>query len=390
MRLTRHILYFLLFLLVLPVGVAARTDGADALDPYPEASIVFVEGEDSTGKVISRAPGVILKNGYVAVNYHMVAGMRTIKVYRQGDPMTYTADGYLSADEDKDLIILSVPILEGPACPVDGLVFPEKGQKVILAMSPANRKLAVAEGIISGAKDIAGVSLPQITSNGDQDYTNGLVFSQGALVGFLVAGYLDGKFYSFAVSAYDLRRLLTRSFIIKSFNSLRDGKPLTASFYQKELLEGLTSVLWMSIADAERLTAKRPKMILIDISTRWTGWGQTHKRNYHSKRIIRYMNEAFYAVKLDAETADTIFFNRLQYTRSPGSPFHTLAESLLEGQMVFPSTVFMDEKLNVLMVVPGSMEESRLEVALHYFGEKAYQVSKTSYQQFVKAYWERE
>jgi thioredoxin-related protein len=388
MRLSRHILYLLLLLLV-PVAVSARPALAAALDPYPEASIVFVEGEDSLGKVLSNAAGVILKNGYVAVNYHMVAGMRRIKVYRQGDPVTYFADGYLSADEDKDLIILSVPSLEGPACPVDGLVFPEKGQKLVLAMSPSNRKLIVTEGTVSGAKDIAGISLPQISSSGDQDLTNGLVFHQGNLVGFMVAGYLDNKFYSYAVSAYDLRRLLTRSFIIKSFNSLRDSKPLRNSFYQEELMQGLTAVLWMSISDAERLMAKRPKMILIDISTRWTGWGQMHKRNYTSKRIIRYMNEAFYAVQMDAETADTINFNRLRYTRSPGSPFHTLAESLLEGQMVFPSTVFMDENLNVLMVVPGSMDESRLEVALHYFGEKAYREPRMSYQQFVKSYWSR-
>jgi thioredoxin-related protein len=184
--------------------------------------------------------------------------------------------------------------------------------------------------------------------------------------------------------------LLTRSFIIKSFNSLRDAKPLSASFFQAELMEGLTAVLWMSITDAERMSKKLRKMIVIDLSTRWTGWGQMHKRNFNSKRIIRYMNEAFYAVKMDAETADTIVFNQLQYTRRPGSPYHTLAESLLEGQMEFPSIVFMDERLNVLMVVPGSMDARRLEVALHYFGEKAYLNPKVSYQQFTKDYLERQ
>jgi thioredoxin-related protein len=387
MRKFRHILYVLLLTLVFPV----ISKGSHALlDPYPEASIVFVEGEDSTGKVIARAAGVILKNGYVAVNYHMMAGMAGIKVYRQGDPSIYPADGYLSADEDKDLLVLSVPNLQGPACPVDGLVFPGDGQKVVLAMTPSNRKLVVAEGTVGGSKSLVGVALPQIVSNGDQDFTNGLVFHQGNLVGFCVAGYLDGKFYSYAVSAYDLRRLLTRSFIIKSFNSLRDAKPLSASFFQAELMEGLTAVLWMSITDAERMSKKLRKMIVIDLSTRWTGWGQMHKRNFNSKRIIRYMNEAFYAVKMDAETADTIVFNQLQYTRRPGSPYHTLAESLLEGQMEFPSIVFMDERLNVLMVVPGSMDARRLEVALHYFGEKAYLNPKVSYQQFTKDYLERQ
>jgi thioredoxin-related protein len=387
MRKFRHILYVLLLTLVFPV----ISKGSHALlDPYPEASIVFVEGEDSTGKVIARAAGVILKNGYVAVNYHMMAGMAGIKVYRQGDPAIYPADGYLSADEDKDLLVLSVPNLQGPACPVDGLVFPGDGQKVVLAMTPSNRKLVVAEGTVGGSKSLVGVALPQIVSNGDQDFTNGLVFHQGNLVGFCVAGYLDGKFYSYAVSAYDLRRLLTRSFIIKSFNSLRDAKPLSASFFQAELMEGLTAVLWMSITDAERMSKKLRKMIVIDLSTRWTGWGQMHKRNFNSKRIIRYMNEAFYAVKMDAETADTIVFNQLQYTRRPGSPYHTLAESLLEGQMEFPSIVFMDERLNVLMVVPGSMDARRLEVALHYFGEKAYLNPKVSYQQFTKDYLERQ
>lgn len=362
-----------------------------AVDTVPESSLVFVEGEDAYGRVISRGVGVILKNAFVAVNYHLMAGMSEIKVYQRGNAETYKADGYLSVDEGKDLLILSVPGLVGVPVGVEGLVFPEKGKSVVLVSSPGNRKLQTAVGTVSGSKDIDGVMLPEIVSAGDIDFTNGPIFANGALVGFCVAGYPDGRFFSYAVSAWDLRRLLTRSFIIKSFNSLKDTVPIVdkGGKFQEKLMEGLTSVLWLSIEDAERQTAKKPKMIVIDVTTNWAGWGKLMQRHYSSKRIIRYLNENYYAVQLDAESSDTITFNRLLYNRNPGSPYHTLAYSLLEGQMDFPSTVFLDDKLNVIMVVPGYMDAQKLEVVLHYFGDKAYLNTRTSFQEYERKYLEK-
>ena len=57
--------------------------------------------------------------------------------------------------------------------------------------------------------------------------------------------------------------------------------------------------------------------------------------------------------------------------------------------MDFPSTVFLDDKLNVIMVVPGYMDAQKLEVVLHYFGDKAYLNTRTSFQEYERKYLEK-
>jgi thioredoxin-related protein len=357
-------------------------------DSIPETSLVYVEGEDTNGKVLARSIGVIVKDGFVALNYHTVAGMAVVKAYLHGNPQTYVSDGYLSVDETKDLIVISVPELKGPAAYIEGITFPADGKAVTMVTNVSNRRFRAIAGVMAGQKEVGGIMMPQIISNGDEDCTNGPLFYNGGVVGFITAGYLDRKFYSYAIIGSDLKRLLNRSFIIKNYNSLRDNRPMKASQFQSQLMDALSSVLWLSITEAERLCLKKPKMVVIYVTTKWAGWGKLQERNFSSKRIIRYLNENFYSVRLDAETADTIPYNKVSYLRNAGSPYHTLAYSLLLGQMEFPSTVFMDEKMNVLMVVPGLMDAQRFEVVLHYFGEKVYN-SKLTPQQFETQYLQR-
>lgn len=376
-----------LLLIFLFLGMGDRVFAKFApVDSIPAASLVFVEGEDDKGKVLTRAMGVIVKDGFVALNYHIVAGMTSVKAYRHGDPATYISDGYLNVDESKDLIVISVPGLKGPAAMIEGLSFPEKGQTVKLVSNSGNRRYKASDALVSGQKEVNGITLPQLVSDGQDDLTNGPVFYKGTVVGFVTAGYLDKKFYSYVIVGSDLRRLLNRSFIIKAYNSLKDNRPLKASAFQKALMESLNAVLWLEIEEAELLTQRKPKMTVVTVTTKWTGWGKLQERNYSSKRIIRYLNENYYSVKLDAEATDTIRFNRVSYTRNPGMPYHTLAYSLLEGQMDFPSTVFLDEKMTVLMVVPGPMNVERFEVALHYFAEKAYNIPKLTYREYEQRF----
>jgi thioredoxin-related protein len=357
-------------------------------DTIPASSLVFVEGEDPQGRVLNRCMGVIVKDGFVALNYHVVAGMSKVKAYRHGDPNTYVSDGYLTVDETKDLIVVSLPGIKGPPARIEGLVFPEKGKKTTLISNSGNRKYKSIEATVSGSKDLGGVALPELVSAGGDDWTNGPVFFQGGVAGFITAGYSDGKHYAYAIPGSELRRLLNRSFIIKDYASLRDNKPLTGSSYQKILMESLSSVIWMSVEEAEQRTQRKPRMIVMTVTTKWAGWGKLQERNFKSKRIIRYLNENYYTVKLDAESSDTILFNRVNYTRGDGMPYHMLAYSLLEGQMDFPSTVFLDEKMTVLMVIPGPMDEERFDVVLHYFAEKAYNNTKLSFRDYEIRYLE--
>ena len=108
------------------------------------------------------------------------------------------------------------------------------------------------------------------------------------------------------------------------------------------------------------------------------------KNTYTSKKIIRYLNENYYAVRFNAESGESVDFNKLAYQGAKDGRYHSLAYSLLEGNMDFPSTVFLDEELSVLMVIPGYMDTRKMEVVLHYFKEKIYLDEGKSFQEYER------
>lgn len=337
------------------------------------ASIVYVEGYDAEDSLISRSLGVVVKEGFVAVNYHAVTGMASVGIFEQDKPQKIVSEGYLSVKESKDLIVIAAPGVEAPAAQLSLLNFPGDGEEVTLFSNPDSRRIKAAKSKVGGSKELLEKFLPQILSRQTDDCTSGPIFKDGQVVGFVTAGYLDDQFYAYGIPAFELSRLLNRSFIIKSFNSLTDQFPIKTSYYQKNLMENLNAVLWMSLEDAERLARKNSKMVLVDVSTEWSGWSKLMTKNtYSSKKIIRYANENFYAVRFNAESGEAVDFNKLTYQGAKDGRYHSLAYSLLEGTMDFPSTVILDEELSVIMVIPGYMDTRKMEVVLHYFSEKAY------------------
>ena len=68
----------------------------------PPPSVVFVEGYDAEGELQSRTLGVVVKKGFVAVNYHAVAGMASVGIFEQDKPQKIVSEGYLSVEESKE------------------------------------------------------------------------------------------------------------------------------------------------------------------------------------------------------------------------------------------------------------------------------------------------
>jgi thioredoxin-related protein len=127
---------------------------------------------------------------------------------------------------------------------------------------------------------------------------------------------------------------------------------------------------WLSFAEAVELNKKNPKKILIDIYTDWCGWCKVMDKNtYTNAYIINYINKYYYAVKLNAEQKDTVIFqghtfvNENKGVRSS----HQLAQSLLNGKMSYPTTVFMNEKFEMLSPVAGYLKPEDIEPVLEFF-----------------------
>ena len=137
------------------------------------------------------------------------------------------------------------------------------------------------------------------------------------------------------------------------------------------------SIKWMTFEQAITKSEKSPKKIFVDVYTDWCGWcKKMDNTTFSDPVIIAYMNQNFYAVKLDAEGSDTVVFQGNTFVNpNPGKSrsSNQLAQALLQGKMSYPSYVIIGEDQKVISVVPGYYEAKQFEPVLNFFGKNAYQ-----------------
>src|SRR5665647_2088043 len=101
-------------------------------------------------------------------------------------------------------------------------------------------------------------------------------------------------------------------------------------------------VQWLTVAALQAAYNKNPKPILVDVYTRWCGWCKVmDKETYSNDKVAAYINEKYYAVKFDAESKDSVVWNGKKYGYDAENKVNDMAVYLLNGQMSYPSTVFL-------------------------------------------------
>ena len=134
-------------------------------------------------------------------------------------------------------------------------------------------------------------------------------------------------------------------------------------------------IKWLSWEEATTANDKKPKKLFVDIYTDWCGWcKRMDQGTFKDSSIIAYMNANFYAVKLNAEQKESIFWQDTEFKWMEGgrNGFNTLAVELLDRQMSFPSFVILDGAYAKILVSPGYKEAPALLKQLKFAKEEAY------------------
>lgn len=142
---------------------------------------------------------------------------------------------------------------------------------------------------------------------------------------------------------------------------------------------------WLTIEEAEELSKEEPRKLIIDVYTDWCGWCKRMDQTTFSNPVIaEYVNKHFYAVKLDAEQKDSIFFkdHTFKFVAQGRRGYHELAAALLNGKMSYPNIVYMNEQLQVIQAVPGYQDAASFEKIIKFFGEDHF--VNTSWEDFQK------
>lgn len=153
-------------------------------------------------------------------------------------------------------------------------------------------------------------------------------------------------------------------------------------------IQAQTSIKWMTWEEAQAANKKTPKKIFVDVYTDWCGWcKRMDATTFTDAKVIESINKNYYAVKFNAEQRADINFNGKVYKfieSNGGRGYHELAGFLMQNRMSYPTSVYLDEKLNLLSPVPGYQDAATMQMILNYFGSNIYLT--TNWEDYQKNY----
>ena len=129
-----------------------------------------------------------------------------------------------------------------------------------------------------------------------------------------------------------------------------------------------TTKQWTSLDNANELSKKENKKILIDVYTDWCKWCKVmDEKTFQSPEIKSHLADNYHLVKFNAEQKNEIVFNGKVYNfvSNGRRGSHALASELLNGQLSYPSLVVLDSELNKLQTIRGYKSPEQLSQILN-------------------------
>jgi thioredoxin-related protein len=190
-----------------------------------------------------------------------------------------------------------------------------------------------------------------------------------------------------------MKRVLLLALAFMSFTPMmmagEKNKKATTKTTAKEKPVNDKEIEWLSWDEVQVKMKKEPRKVWVDVYTDWCGWcKRMDATTFKNPELIKYMNTKFYAVRFNAEKADSIRFLGKLYTIEPQTRTNQLAVELMRGQMSYPTGIFMEEQFINPQPIPGYHPVPEMEMILKFLGENVYKNQKfEDYQKTFKASW---
>lgn len=160
---------------------------------------------------------------------------------------------------------------------------------------------------------------------------------------------------------------------------------LLLSLFHGLSLNAQDCIKWVDWSEAQELMKRQKRKVLVDVYTDWCGWcKRMDATTFQDPRIINYINKYYYAIKFNAEQKDDIVFKSrvFKFMENGRRGIHQLAIEITNGQLSYPTFVFMDEEFNTIQPLKGYLDIETFETISNYFGGNHYK--DTPYQSFLE------
>lgn len=175
-----------------------------ALFEKASASVVRINTTDIAGVGLGVGSGVVIGDGLVITNCHVVKTGPRIVVKHGNDQYDARID---RVDDEFDLCRLAVFGLRAPAVTIGRSVDLKVGQKVFAIGSPQGLDLTLSDGLVSALRTTNDVQVIQTSAPVSQGSSGGGLFTEsGELVGIVTFQMKNGQNLNFAVAAEHIVR----------------------------------------------------------------------------------------------------------------------------------------------------------------------------------------
>ena len=132
---------------------------------------------------------------------------------------------------------------------------------------------------------------------------------------------------------------------------------------------------WLSPEEMSAKYALSRRPIIVDVYTSWCYYCKVMDNStWQNDSVINYLSDRFYTVKLDAECKDSFLLMGEKFEYIPKYKLNNLAIKLLQGNMVYPSTVIIPENGDP-EILKGAFTAAEMEMVFKYYGDKQNETS---------------
>ncbi len=189
----------ILCLTMLCLLIAAHVDASTASKIFKSASssTVMVNAHNAAGKSFAYGTGVVLPDGSIATNCHVLSRAPRLSVRFQDKD--YDAERKYT-DRDRDLCTITVNGLKAPAVKLGSTRRLKVGARVYAIGTPQGLELTISEGIVSGFReDEVGRYIQTTAPISPGSSGGGLFDKKGRLVGIMSFYITKGQNLNFAL-----------------------------------------------------------------------------------------------------------------------------------------------------------------------------------------------
>lgn len=180
---------------------------------------------DKNRQTLSFGSGFIIDKGVIVTNLHVIEDASFGFVEFEGNK--YDIEGYISVDQENDLVLLKVPIEKEGIKIHEGNIY--SGEKVFVAGNPIGLPQTISDGIISNPeRKLSNKKLIQITAPISPGSSGGPVTNQnGELIGVACGTLIEGQNLNFAIPVEYLKVLINNAGEITQLNISKAKKTLS-------------------------------------------------------------------------------------------------------------------------------------------------------------------